>query len=95
MPFTQTLTSFFLAVLMVLFSVAAQAESSFPSGCLCKDAFKKITLEITDTVPPYNKRKSEKLKQVKGLLHCYCGKQECVVAAPAERTELTMSCIAR
>lgn len=95
MPLTRTLNSLVLAALMVLFTVAAQAESNFPSGCLCKDAFKKVTLEITDPTPPYKKRKTQQIKQVKGLLHCYCGKQECVVAAPIEREQIHMSCTER
>ncbi len=94
MTLKRILTSFLFASLLSL-TVSAQAESDFPKGCLCKDAFKKVTLEVTDPVPPHKKRKVQKIKQVKGLLHCNCGKQECVIAAPAERTEIHMSCTER
>ena len=94
MPLARTMTSLLLASLMS-FSYSSHAETDFPSGCLCKDAFKKVTLEITDPVPPYKKHKVQKMRQVKGLLHCYCGKQECVLASPPERTEITLSCTER
>lgn len=94
MTLTQTLSTFLLISTLGL-ATAAHAESDFPKGCLCKDAFKKVTLEITDPVQPHKKRKVQQIKQVKGLLHCFCGKQECVVAAPAERTEINMSCTER
>ena len=76
-------------------SLPGQAENDYPAGCFCKDAFKKVTLEVTDPVPPYTKRKVQKIQQVKGLLHCICGKQECVIAAPIEREQIHMSCTDR
>ena len=92
MPYKQVLTGLFLAFLM---TTVAQAEREYPVGCACKDAFKKVTLEVTDQTPPYKKRKIQEKQQVKGLLHCNCGKQECVIAAPTEREQIQMSCTER
>ncbi len=94
MNLTKKLSTLIFAATLGLTAVV-HAESDFPKGCLCKDAFKKVTLEITDPVQPHKKRKVQQIKQVKGLLHCNCGKQECVIAAPAERTEIHMSCTDR
>ena len=88
------LASIFLVSLLIS-SFSAHAGPDYPAGCLCKDAFKQKTIELTDSTPPYNKRKIKKVERVKGLLHCNCGKQECVIAAPIERTEIHMSCTDR
>ena len=87
--------TFLFLMLATGVSTVVRAENSFPSGCLCKDAFKKVTLEVTDPNPPYKKHKVHELKQVKGLLHCNCGKQECVIAVPAEKELIEMSCTDR
>jgi len=78
-----------------LSTLPALAGDDYPTGCFCKDAFKKVMLEVTDPAPPYTKRKVQKIQQVKGLLHCNCGKQECVIAVPAGRELIQMSCAER
>lgn len=95
MPTQSRLLPGLLWILVTTFVSLPLSATAEPQGCLCKAGYKKTILEAIDPTPPHKKRKIEKMIEVEGLLHCLCGKQECVIAATPDRGDINLSCVER